>query len=258
MPAGRLSAVPATGLHQALRCRRHPRLEMGTMKPPPGPDPRPWRDELLKAMLDSDRQGAVLVVDQAIAVGLPSRRVIVDVLDPALVQLGRYWGRETVSLAQTFVAAKIAEDVLLRCAPEAATGGAHKTPVVIGNIEDDFHSLGRRIVSTFLSTAGWEVHDLGNDVLAEEFVDEALEVGAAVIGASAMMQTTALNIRKLRDLIDARGLKGRLKLAVGGAVFNWRPDLVAEVGADGSAENAAGADSLFLRLDAEARGDHQP
>ena len=44
-----------------------------------------------------------------------------------------------------------------------------------------------------------------------------------------MMFTTAMNIRKLRDLIDARGLRGQIQLAVGGAVFNLRPELVAEV-----------------------------
>jgi methanogenic corrinoid protein MtbC1 len=88
-----------------------------------------------------------------------------------------------------------------------------------------------------------------------QFVDKAIEVGAFVVGASAMMQTTALNIRKLRDLIDARGLKGRLKLAVGGAVFNWRPELVAEVGGDGTSGNAAVVDTLFQRLQAEAKGE---
>ncbi|MFA7176187.1 MAG: hypothetical protein WC114_02975, partial [Smithellaceae bacterium] len=71
---------------------------------------------------------------------------------------------------------------------------------------------------------------------------------------SAMMHTTALNIRKLRDLIDARGLNHQLKLAVGGAVFNWRPDLVAEVGGDGTARNATGVDALFQRLRDAAKG----
>lgn len=110
----------------------------------------------------------------------------------------------------------------------------------------------------FLAAAGWEVHDLGNDVPAEELLEKAIEVGACVVGASAMMQTTALNIRKLRQLIDQRGLTERIKLAVGGAVFNWRPDLVAEVGGDGTAHNAIGADELFMRLQAEVRREMTP
>jgi methanogenic corrinoid protein MtbC1 len=205
-------------------------------------------------MVSADRLGAAALIGQALAEGLRSDQVITEILDPALVRIGELWEQESVSLAQTYVASKIAEDVLQRC--PAGSGGASSRPpkgrVVIGNIEDDFHSLGRRIVASFLSAAGWQVDDLGADVLAEVFVEKALEVEAVVVGASAMTHTTALNIRKLRALIDARGLAGRLKLAVGGAVFNWRPDLVAEVGGDGSARNAAGADALCASLQAQA------
>jgi methylmalonyl-CoA mutase cobalamin-binding domain/chain len=210
-------------------------------------------EQLLKAMIATDREAAGVLIEGIIQQGMPPEQVITDILGPVLVRIGVLWGKESVSLAQTFVAAKIAEDVLLRCMPEVGATSPHKSPVVIGNIEDDFHSLGRRSVATFLRAAGWEVYDLGNDITAEEFVDKAIEVNASVVGVSAMMQTTALNIRKVRELIDARGLQHRLKLAVGGAVFNWRPEFVAEVGADGTAENAAEVDALLRRLQSEVK-----
>lgn len=220
--------------------------------------PHELSEKLLTAMINADRSGAAEIIGQALADGIEPRQVIADILDPAIVQLGRMWEEQIMSLAQNFVASKIAEDTLLRCIPDKTNNIHSKGSVVIGNIEDDFHSLGRKTVSLFLSAAGWDVHDLGNDVPAEEFLEKAQEVGACVVGASAMMQTTALNIRKLRQLIDERGLTGRIKLAVGGAVFNWRPDLVAEVGGDGTAHNAVGADELFMRLQAEACGEVTP
>ena len=204
--------------------------------------------QLLASMINADRAGAAVIIEGALAAGMDPLQVIADILDPAIVQLGLMWEEETMSLAQNFVASKIAEDTLLRCVPDSGAHQHAKGAVVIGNIEDDFHSLGRRTLGLFLSAAGWQVHDLGNDVPAEQFLEKALEVDARVIGVSAMMQTTALNIRKLRELIDERGLADRIKLAVGGAVFNWRPDLVAEVGGDGTARNAVGADELFVRL----------
>lgn len=209
-------------------------------------------------MISSDRAAAAEIISQALASGIKPMQVISEILDPALVRLGRRWELETLSLAQGFVAAKIAEDAMLRCLPAQAKLPTTKGAVVIGNIEDDFHSLGRRTVALFLSAAGWEVHDLGNDVPAEQFIEKALEVDASVIGASAMMQTTALNIRSLRELIDRRGLQQRLKLAVGGAVFNWRPELVAEVGGDGTARNAVNADELFMRLQSAVRAGGTP
>ncbi|MDD2736409.1 MAG: cobalamin-dependent protein [Desulfuromonadaceae bacterium] len=218
-------------------------------------NPHELSEKLLAAMINADRTAAAALIEQALAGGIGHGQVITDVLDPAIVRLGRLWEDQEMSLAQNFVASKIAEDTLLRCIPDKAENSHTKGAVVIGNIEDDFHSLGRKTVGLFLSAAGWDVHDLGNDVTAEELLKKAVEVDACVIGASAMMQTTALNIRKLRQLIDERGLTDRIKLAVGGAVFNWRPDLVAEVGGDGSARNAIEADGLFMRLQTEVRGE---
>lgn len=206
---------------------------------------------LLTCMINADRAGAAEIIDSALASNIPPAQVISDILDPAIVRLGQLWEEEAMSLAQNFVASKIAEDTLLRCLPENE-GKPHKGVAVIGNIEDDFHSLGRKTLGLFLQAAGWQVVDLGNDVPAEQFLETALQEDACVIGASAMMHTTALNIKKLRRLIDECGLKERLKLAVGGAVFNWRPELVLEVGGDGTARNAVGADELFTRLQAEA------
>lgn len=210
-------------------------------------------ERMFEAMIQADRKAAADVTEQAIAEGISPDRVITDLLDAALIRIGKSWETEMASVAHTFVAAKIAEDILLRCLsdPNRPATRSGKGRVVIGNIEDDFHSLGRKIVVAFLQAAGWEVHDLGNDVTPDRFVERALEVDSTIVGASAMTQTTALNIRKLRSLIDERGLGKRIKLAVGGAVFNWRPELVAEVGGDGTARSAAAADALCTRLQTE-------
>lgn len=204
--------------------------------------------ELYGFMIDSDRVGAHRLVENSLSKGIEPHSVIHELLNPALERLGNMWQDMQVSLSQTFVAAKIAEDVLLLCKPESAPRQNQKGPIVIGNIEDDFHSLGRRIVVSFLNAANWEVIDLGNDVPPKDFIDQALISGAAVIGVSAMMQSTARNIRQVRDLLDEKGLQHRIKLAVGGAVFNWKPELVQEVGADGTVGSAYQVDALFDAL----------
>lgn len=210
------------------------------------PDPA----QVLDALLAADRAAVEERIESwARAHGYMS--AYATLLEPALVELGRRWesGEEFV-LAQGYLGAKITEGLLGRIAAERQTAGERQQPgaVVLGNIEDDFHSLGRRMVGTFLRLDGWNVHDLGNDVLPATFVDKALEVGARVIGASAMMYTTATNIAGLREEIDRRVPAGAVKLAVGGAVFALRPELVHEVGGDGTARNALAAAALFRRL----------
>ncbi len=217
-------------------------------------------DEILGKLygfiVDADRRGAAeLLGTQVSLIGYPS--VIKEIINPVLHIVGERFLKDKLSLAQGYVAGKIAEDLLERLNSSteglSSTGQAIGT-AVIGNAEDDYHSLGRRMVGTFLKIAGWEVVDLGNDVLASTFLDKAEESEASVIGVSTMMVTNARNILKVREEIERRGLAGRIKLAVGGAVFVMRPDLVAEVGGDGTAATAMEAPDLFARLIAETRG----
>lgn len=210
------------------------------------------REALYKLVLDAERESAVaLVLEHALRYGFQA--AVNDLLEPVLERVGEAWMRENLSLAQGYVAGKIAEDVLLA----AASGHGDlpldvKGPVILGNVEDDYHSLGRKMVGVFLRAAGWKVVDLGNDVVPGDFVAAAVANGARVIGVSAMMLTTAENIRSLRAEIDAQGLRGKVRLAVGGAVFKLRPQLVDEVGGDGTAASAIQAPALFDRLWAES------
>jgi methanogenic corrinoid protein MtbC1 len=213
------------------------------------------REQLLEAILNADRQSAnQLLDDWATQFGV--EKTINEILDPTLEDIGKIWESSTdLSLAQAYVSGKISEDFMLK---HVSLQGNHtlytedRGSIILGNIEDDFHSLGRKMVGIFLRAAGWKVIDLGNDVLATEFVDKAVELKARVIGISAMMYSTAVNIKKVRDEIDKRKLTNQIKLAVGGAVFRLRPELVAEVGGDGTTGNAMNANLLFEKLWSES------
>ena len=213
------------------------------------------RKKLFDCFINADRETPVTLLDD-FAAKHSYQSAVKDVLEPVLRQFGDEWmKRGNISLAHAYISGKIAEDLLAKTALEYQRNSGleiFRGIVVIGNIEGDYHSLGRKIVSTFLKSSSWQVHDLGNDVLAEDFVEKALAVNATVIGVSAMMYSNAVNIKKLRDEIDKRNLTGKLQLAVGGAVFNLRPQLVEEVGGDGSAPNAFSSIGLFEILSKKA------
>ena len=179
------------------------------------------------------------------------QEAINDILEPAITKFGHDWGQtEQVSLGQGYVLGKVAEDIFETASKEYYYQSIpeSKGPVIMGNIEDDNHALGRKLVITFLKIKGWKVIDLGNDITAKEFVDTAIENNAPIIGISAMILRTALNIKSVRQLIDRRNLADKIKLAVGGAVFCQRPELVKEIGGDGTAVNAILVPDLFDNL----------
>lgn len=151
-------------------------------------------------------------------------------------------------MAKAYVAGIIAEQGMALAVAALPAAAGQRGPVVLGNVEDDFHALGRVIVANFLRADGWEVLDLGNDVQAATFVATAIERRAPVIGVSAMLLSTARNVRLVREELDSRGQRGRIALAVGGAIFALRPELAAEVGGDGTCATAMGASALCQRL----------
>lgn len=211
------------------------------------------RSELVAAILDADPECAGGLVAQ-FAEEHGAKDTLAQLLEPALARIGEMWASGGASsLAQNYLAAKIAEEFISRLAAESTEVPSDpKGTLVVGNIEDDFHALGRRLVTALLCARGWEVHDLGNDVVPREFVDTALRVGARIIGVSAMMDSTARNIAFVREEIDRRGLAGRIQLAVGGAVFTVRPELAGEVGADAMARNALEAYDVMIVLQERA------
>ena len=206
--------------------------------------------QLLEKILAADRNGALLVVDQW-AERRSYSAAVSELLEPVIREFGKIWSSgEDISLAQGYIAGKIAEDIIKKTLSEFPSKEypEKERKVVLGNIEDDYHELGRRLLGSFLKLDGWSVVDLGNDVLAEEFIDTAQAHDARIVGVSAMMYSNALNIIKVRKEIDRRNLTGHIQLAVGGAVFNENLLLIDEVGGDGTAKNAIEALPLFSDL----------
>lgn len=207
------------------------------------------KERLIQFIFDADRNAARELLEIWIK-NNPPESLFDKLLLPVLKEVGEsYIFKSSLSLAQAYVASKFASDGFELYKKYCSNPpSAHKGPVVMANIENDFHDLGRDIVCNFLKADGWEVVNMGNDKTAEEIIDKALETKARVVGVSAMMYTTSLNIKKVRKELQKRQLEDRIKLAVGGAVFIRRPTLVDEVEADGTCAMPSEASQLFEKL----------
>ncbi len=119
--------------------------------------------------------------------------------------------------------------------------------MVIGNARGDYHSLGRQMVGLFLRASGIEVIDVGLGASAESFVQAAVESGARVIGVSSLLVESAKEIKRIRTMLDERGLKST-KIIAGGACFVVDREFHAEVGADYVATAASDAVSIVQEV----------
>lgn len=215
-------------------------------------------DSYLTALFDTDKAAALRIVQAALDGGLTPEQVIFEVVIPGMERMigGMISSDNMVTLSQHFLASQIAEEVTDRLIPLFASAPEIMGRVVIGTSHGDFHGLGKKIVIGCLKARMFAVTDLGINVAPERFVDQALETGAEVIAISSMMIHTATGERgpkRVRQLLQERGLEDRLRILVGGAPYRFHENLYREVGADAWGDTAAQAPGIVARLVREVR-----
>ena len=118
--------------------------------------------------------------------------------------------------------------------------------VVLGTVAGDLHDIGKNLVGMMMESGGLEVTDLGTDVEADEFVESIREVKPHVLGMSALLTTTMLEMKDVIEVLEEEGLRDDVKVIVGGAPVTR--EFADEIGADGWAPDAASAKDLAFEL----------
>ncbi len=125
-----------------------------------------------------------------------------------------------------------------------------KIKVVIGVVEGDTHDIGKNLVKIMMDAAGFEVHDLGRNVPLASFVEKAKEVGADLICLSTLMTTTMDGMSTVIEMLKEEGIRDSFKVIIGGGPISQA--FANKIGADGYADNAAGAIKVSRSLLAKA------
>jgi 5-methyltetrahydrofolate--homocysteine methyltransferase len=87
--------------------------------------------------------------------------------------------------------------------------------------------------------AGFETIDLGTDVKADAFVEAVREHRPALVGMSALLTTTMVNMKGTIEALEEAGLRDSVKVMIGGAPVTAA--FAEEIGADAYAPDAASA-----------------
>lgn len=160
--------------------------------------------------------------EEAAAVLLKSlspMEVINGQIIPALDEVGREFENKTLYLPQLLMSAEAASGAFeVIKGAFSGDGNSKKVKIVIATVKGDIHDIGKNIVKTLLENYGFKVYDLGRDVPARAIVDKAKEVGAEIVGLSALMTTTVASMRDTIALLKEEYPSART--LVGGAVLN--------------------------------------
>jgi 5-methyltetrahydrofolate--homocysteine methyltransferase len=202
---------------------------------------------LRQAVIDGHAAAAAAATERALATGVPPRTLVDEALIPAMDEAGRLFECGEFFVPELLVAARALKASQALITPlltgsQAASAGR----VAIGTVKGDMHDIGKNLVVALLQGGGFEVVDLGADVSPGRFVAAVTDDGADIIGLSALLTTTMLQMKATVQALEQAGVRGAVKVIVGGAPVTQR--FADEVGADGYADNAAAAVVLARRL----------
>lgn len=191
-----------------------------------------------KSIIEYDVAKAEEVARQAIASGVNPVALVEKGFTPGIAEVGDRFDSGEVYLPELILAADAMKAGVAICEAAFPKGTLkEKKKVVMGTVEGDIHDIGKSIVVSFLAANGFEVYDIGRDASPEKFIEKAREVKADVVGASALLTTTMEQQKKIVEGLKEAGLRGKVKVIVGGAPTNQ--EWAEKIGADAYAENAA-------------------
>jgi trimethylamine corrinoid protein len=208
---------------------------------------------MAQSIIDGEDEEAAALARRAVAEGIDPLDAINRGFITGVDRVGQAFSTGDVFLPELVMAGEAMKAAVAVLEPELARRGTSRRSegkVVIGTVAGDIHDIGKTLVATLLSANGFEVHDLGVNVPLETLVATAQEVGADIIGVSALLTTTMVRQRDLARMMHELGLRPRVKLMIGGAPVtrSWAD----EIGADGFSEDAVGAVSVARELIAAA------
>lgn len=194
--------------------------------------------DIQEALLKGNKDEVEKLVDLALRSGYSAGQVLNEGLIVGMDRIGVLFKNGEIFIPEVLIAARAMNAGLARLEPLLVKEGVKpKGTVVIGTVKGDLHDIGKNLVAMMLRGAGYKIVDLGIDVSAEKFVAAAKEAKPDIVGMSALLTTTMIQMRGIVSSLRANGLT--MPVIVGGAPVTR--EFANDIGADGYAPDAATA-----------------
>ncbi len=205
--------------------------------------------QMAQAVIDGDTDQAQTLAQKALDTGVDPLEAINKGYTPGMDVVGDLYSSGEYFLPDLILGGEAMKAALAVLEPALKAGGRQRKvlgTIVLGTVKGDIHEIGKALVGSMLSANGFQVYDLGIDIQADEFVTRVREHNADIVALSALLTTTMLHQRDVIEHLVEAGLRDRVKVMVGGSPVTqaWAD----QIGADGYAEDAAGAVPVAKRL----------
>ena len=175
------------------------------------------QEKITGAIMEGDRENIVLIIKSALSSGHSALELVDTIMIPAIVKVGDLYEKKVYFLPQLMAAAETMKKALKYLEPQLKKASAgNKGKIILATVKGDIHDIGKNIVALLLRNYGYSVLDLGKDVAAETIIAAVKKEKPDVIGLSALMTTTMVNMKDVITLARKHGVKE--DFLIGGAV----------------------------------------
>jgi len=193
--------------------------------------------KLRDAVVNLDIEGVKRASDDVLKAGIPAYRAVIEGMAKGMEIVGQKYEDGEYFLAELIMAGETMKEGMTVLEPHLKAGDIRAAgKVIIGTVRGDLHDIGKNVVITLLRAANFDVVDLGVDISAEQFVEAVQKHNPDIIAMSALLTTTMIEMENVMNSLKKAGLRGKLKVIIGGAPIT--PDYAKKIGADAAARDA--------------------
>ena len=197
-------------------------------------------DRVAAALQRGQQKKVLALCREALDQGIAAADILSGGLMRGMDRLGVDFSAGIAFVPEMLMAARCMQAALELLRPCMAGSGTERLGrACIGTVRGDMHDIGKNLVKIMMEGSGIEVVDLGVDVAPEKFVEAALHQNCGIIACSSLLTTTMQEMRDVVRLAEEMGIRGRVKILVGGAPISQ--SFCDEIGADAYTEDAASA-----------------
>ena len=197
-------------------------------------------EQVYEAVVDLDIDGVAAQVKGALQAGVEPRVALNEGLSAGVRAVGERFETGEYFLTDLVLAGEVMKTGLVPLASLLASQEAQAYgTIVLATVKGDIHEIGKNLVGTMLSAAGFEVVDLGVDVPASRIVDAVRVHNAEVLGLSVLLTTMVGQSQVVVDELTEAGLRARTRIVIGGACTT--PELAEAMGCDAHGADAVAA-----------------
>jgi len=196
--------------------------------------------KIVTKLYHGDIEAVAELVQDALDAGIAPSEVLNGAMLAGMDEVGRDFKAGDLYVPEVLIAARAMQAGMGVLRPLLADGDiASSGKYIVGTVKGDLHDIGKNLVRMMLEGGGFEVIDLGTGVEPSAFVDAVREHKPDLVGMSALLTTTMIQMKATIEALEEAGLRDSVKIMIGGAPVTAA--FAEEIGADAYATDAGSA-----------------